>query len=90
MPLTNIKFYFNFYKSTNKLFIIITGDQITKDKSYYPYCGVYSYDLTTGSKDELMENINCTTVYGENYKDRWYFSKNSIVHAYVRDPSLLF
>ena len=90
VPLTNIKFYFNFYKSTNKLFIIITGDQITKDKSYYPYCGVYSYNLTTGSKDELMENINCQTVYGENYKDRWYFSKNALVHAYVRDPSLLF
>jgi len=90
VPLSNIKYYFNFYKSTNKLFIIVTGDQITKDKSYYPYCGVYSYNLTTGSKDELMENINCQTVYGENYKDRWYFSKYSLVHAYVRDPSLLF
>ena len=90
VPLTNIKYYFNFHKSTNKLFIIITGDQITKEKSYYPYCGVYRYDLTTGSKDELMENIDCATVYGETYKDRWYFSKNSLVHAYVRDPSLLF
>ncbi len=90
VKLTNIKYYFNFHKSSNKLFIIITGDQITKEKSYYPYCGVYSFNLTTGSADELMENIECQTVYGENYKDKWYFSKNVLVHSYVRDPSLLF
>ena len=47
VPLTNIKYFFNYHKKSNKLFIIITGDQITKEKSYYPYIGMYTYNVAT-------------------------------------------
>ena len=88
VPLTNIKYSFIFHKKSDKLFIIITGDQITKEKNYYPYCGVYRYNLTTGKSDELTENIQCECVSGSTYKYRWFFSTNTLVNFYVQHPDM--
>lgn len=90
VPLTNIKYFFNYHKKSNKLFIIITGDQITKEKSYYPYFGIYTYNLTTDSKDSPTENINSQATSGSTYKYRWYFSNNTIFNFYVSHPNMMY
>ncbi|MBP6430132.1 MAG: hypothetical protein KA319_00010 [Ferruginibacter sp.] len=90
VPLTNIKFSFSFHKKSNTLFIIATGDQITKEKNNYPYCGVFSYNLTTNEKTVFAENIKCACVSGSTYKYKWSFSKNSLFLFHVEHPKMLF
>ncbi len=90
VDLKNIRYQFYFHKNSNKLFIAVTADQITKEKSIYPFCGTYYYDLNTGKVTSLSENMKCECVSGNTYRDRWYFSGNYLFHYYVRHPNMLF
>lgn len=90
VELTNIKYQFYFHKKSNKLFIAVEADQITKDKNNYPYCGVYYFDLNTNTTTALTENMKCACVSGNTYRYRWYFSGNYLFSYYVKHPDILF
>ncbi len=90
VELTNIKYQFYFHKKSNKLFIAVEADQITKDKNNYPFCGVYYFDLNANKVTALSENMKCACVSGNTYRYRWYFSGNYLFSYYVKHPDILF
>ncbi|MBK9530355.1 MAG: hypothetical protein IPO42_00920 [Chitinophagaceae bacterium] len=90
VDLSNIKYQFYFHKQSNKLFIAVAADQVTKDKSNYPFCGVYYFDLNTNTVTSLSENMKCQCVSGNSYKYRWYFSGNYLFNYFVVHPDMSF
>ena len=88
--LSNIQYQFYFHKGSNRFFIAVTADQVTKDKNNYPFCGVYYFDLSSNTLKALTENMKCECYSGHGYRYRWFFSGNYLFSYFVSHPNMVF
>lgn len=89
----NTKYQLYFHKKSNKLFIIVYADQVSLKKNsifFYPYNGIFCYDLASNTLTTLAENLDCAGGTGGLFKDKWQFFNDILFRRFVENGKSFF
>ena len=82
--LLNFNYKVYLHKKSNRLFIVCYADHYyPKYKSTAPYWGVFCFDRNNNMLTNPIEFVQGISWKNHPYKDKFYFSNNSLLHYYI-------